>query len=306
MLEKNELMPPIRPFIKWAGGKRQLLDEIRKYYPFNDNTIYKYAEPFVGGGAVLFDILNNYNITEIYINDINKELINTYITLRDNSEDLISKLSTMQATFHPMNQEERSIYYYEKRALFNELKLSHDDNLVIERAALFIFLNKTCFNGLFRVNSKGQFNVPIGKYKLPIICDEDNLREISNRLQNVTITHGDYRQSREFIDEHTFVYFDPPYRPLTPSSSFTSYTETGFDDASQIELANYFIELHHNGAKILLSNSDPKNTDETDDFFDRIFNKFNIERISATRMINSKASRRGSINEILVSNFTVI
>lgn len=248
----------VKPFLKWAGGKGQLLSEIEKYYPFKNSHITKYAEPFVGGGAVLFDILSKYDLESIYISDINAELINTYRIIRDGIDELISMLIVMQDEFIPLNTEKRKAYYLEKRTRFNELKVNGNESINIEKAALMIFLNKTCFNGLFRVNRKGFFNVPMGAYKNPLICDEDNLRAVSEKLQNVTIVCGDYRQCSDFVDENTFVYFDPPYRPLTETAGFTAYTENPFNDKEQIELAQFVDELHRKGAKVVVSNSEHK------------------------------------------------
>lgn len=293
----------VKPFLKWAGGKGQLLPEIENYYPFENDKITKYAEPFVGGGAVLFDILNKYDLEEIYISDINAELINTYLTIRDNIDTLIENLYTMQNDFIPLNTDDRKAYYLEKRNRFNDLKASGNDNNSIEKAALMIFLNKTCFNGLFRVNRKGLFNVPIGAYKNPMICDEGNLRAVSEKLQKIIIVCGDYRKSAEFIDENTFIYLDPPYRPLSNTASFTAYTENLFNDEEQIELAKFVDNMHKKGAKIVISNSDPKNINTEDDFFDRIYSAHKIKRVEATRMINSNSESRGKIKELLISNF---
>lgn len=243
----------VKPFLKWAGGKGQLLPEIENYYPFENGRITKYAEPFVGGGAVLFDILNKYDLEEVYISDINAELINTYLAIRDNIDALIETLYTMQNDFIPLNTDDRKAYYLEKRNRFNDLKASENDNKSIEKATLMIFLNKTCFNGLFRVNRKGLFNVPIGAYKNPMICNEGNLRAVSEKLQKVIIVCGDYRKSAEFIDENTFVYLDPPYRPLSNTASFTAYTENLFNDEEQIELAEFVDNMHKKGAKIVLN-----------------------------------------------------
>jgi DNA adenine methylase len=292
----------VRPFLKWAGGKGQLLKKIEDYYPFSDE-ITKYAEPFVGGGAVLFDILSKYNLREIYISDINTELINTYCVIRDNVNELISLLSLYQSEYLPLDTSARKIYYVEKREQFNKLKVKCDKSENIEKAALMIFLNKTCFNGLYRVNRKGLFNVPMGAYKNPLICDEINLRAVSEKLQNVIIVCGDYRQSADFIDEYTFVYFDPPYRPLTETASFTAYTEVLFDDHAQIELAEFVEQIHQRGAKVLVSNSDPQNSKVEDDFFDSIYASYEIRRIDATRMINCNSAARGTIKELLISNY---
>lgn len=293
----------VKPFLKWAGGKGQLLKEIERYYLFDSGAITKYAEPFVGGGAVLFDILSKYDLEEVYISDINSELINTYTIVRDEIDLLIDSLSKMQNEFIPMETEKRKAYYLTKRERFNELKVNGDRDKNIEKASLMIFLNKTCFNGLYRVNRKGLFNVPMGSYKNPLICDEENLRAVSEKLKNVRIVCGDYKESANFIDQNTFVYFDPPYRPLTETASFTAYTETLFNDAEQIELAEFVNSMDKKGAKIVVSNSDPKNTNADDDFFDEIYASHKIKRVEATRMINSNASARGKINEILVSNF---
>ena len=292
----------VKPFLKWAGGKGQLIREIEKYYPFG-TTITKYAEPFVGGGAVLFDILNKHKVNEIYISDTNAELINAYKIVRDNIEELIELLQTYQSEYIPLETEDRKEYYMSKRESFNELKVNGNEKTNIEKAALMIFLNKTCFNGLYRVNKKGLFNVPMGSYKNPMICDEDNLRRVSCKLQNVTIVCGDYRKSRDFIDENTFVYFDRPYRPITDTASFTAYTENLFNDEEQIELARFVDEMHKKGAKIVVSNSDPKNSNTEDDFFDNIYKAHKIKRVEATRMINCNSEARGRIRELLISNY---
>ncbi len=293
----------VKPFLKWAGGKGQLLSEIEQYYPFKNGTITKYAEPFVGGGAVLFDILSKFNLKEIYISDINAELINTYRMIRDDIDNLIDILKKMQADFVPADTEYRKEYYSKQRDRFNDLKVNGNESVNIEKAALMIFLNKTCFNGLFRVNKKGFFNVPMGSYKNPLICDEENLRATSELLQNVTIVCGDYKKAADFIDENTFVYFDPPYRPLTETASFTAYTENLFSDNEQIELAKFVDEMHRKGAKVVVSNSDPKNSNAEDDFFDNIYSTHKIRRVEATRMINCNSESRGKIKELLISNF---
>ena len=293
----------VRPFLKWAGGKGQLLNEIKQYYPLLDNNITKYVEPFVGGGAVLFDILNNFNIKEIYINDVNEELINTYRVIKENINELINVLKLYQSEYIPLDTEKRKFYYTEKRKRFNELKIKKSKKENIEKAALMIFLNKTCFNGLYRVNKSGCFNVPMGSYKNPLICDENNLRAVSEKLQKVTIICGDYTKLINLINENTFVYFDPPYRPLPNTASFTSYTENSFDDKKQIELSNFINEIHKKGAKILLSNSDPKNSNPKDNFFDILYSDYKIKRVDATRMINCSGKSRGKIKELLISNF---
>lgn len=287
----------IKPFIKWAGGKGQLLDVIRKRYP---DKIERYCEPFVGGGAVLFDILANYQPKEVLISDINSELINTYVQIRDNMETVIKMLSKMQEAFWKMNKNQRKEYFYSKRERFNEL--ISQSATTEEKASLFIFLNKTCFNGLYRVNQKGLYNVPMGAYEKPLICNADNIRLVSEFLQNVTIKQGDYNNCADFITQNTFVYIDPPYRPISLTSSFTSYTKENFKDEQQIQLGSFIKKIAQKGAKFVASNSDPKNINPNDNFFDDMYQEFSIDRIPATRMINSNSKRRGNITELLIHN----
>lgn len=292
-----------KPFLKWAGGKGQLIGEIEQYYPFDGTKITKYAEPFVGGGAVLFDVLNKFELDAVYISDINSELINSYCMVRDRLDDLLEELSAMQSEFLPMDADARKAYYMARRSRFNELKTADNEKANIEKAALMLFLNKTCFNGLYRVNRKGLFNVPMGSYKNPLICDEENLSAVSRVLRNVEIVRADYTAAAGFIDEKTFAYFDPPYRPLTQTAGFTAYTEEQFDDAQQIKLAGFVDTMNTKGAKIVVSNSDPKNADKDDNFFDNIYSSNRIKRVEATRMINCNSEARGKINELLISNF---
>ena len=289
-----------KPFLKWAGGKSQILDKIRGKYPAEiGKSITKYAEPFVGGGAVLFDVLNSYHFEKVYISDVNQELIFTYLAIRDRVSEFIVVLKDFEANYLSAGDEARKKIYYANRERFNILKKGSGNDL--ELAALFLFLNKTCFNGLYRVNSLGEFNVPQGNYKNPKICDEINLRNVSEILQRVDIVCADYKQSRCFIDGNTFAYFDPPYRPLSITASFNSYSNDGFDDAKQAELACFIDEITAQGAYIVASNSDPKNTNKNDDFFDRMYAKYLVTRISAHRMINSVAAKRGSVNELLIT-----
>jgi len=292
-----------KPFVKWVGGKSQLLEEIRKKYP---QKIEKYCEPFVGGGAVLFDILKKFQPKEVLINDINKELINTYLQVKNHCEELINQLNELQTQYKKLGQEDRKVLFYEKRTRYNALKVNGDELENLEKATLFIFLNKTCFNGLYRVNSKGFFNVPFNNAKNPLICDAENLRLCSQVLQNVILKTGDYKECESFIDEKTFVYIDPPYRPLTQTSAFTSYSENQFLDKEQIELAQFIDNIAKKGSTILASNSDPKNSNEDDNFFDNLYSNFEIERVSASRMINANPEKRGAINELLITNIASI
>ena len=288
-----------KPFVKWVGGKSQLLDEIREKYP---SKIEKYCEPFVGGGAVLFDILSKFQPKEVLINDINAELINTYLQIKNNCKGMVAQLSKIQSIYKNHSLDENKKFFYEKRNRYNELKENENDVENLEKAVLFIFLNKTCFNGLYRVNSKGLFNVPFNNAKNPLLCDEANLRACSQLLRNVEMKVGDYKECKDFIDSNTFVYIDPPYRPLTQTAAFTSYSENGFTDKEQIELGNFITAISNKGAKVLASNSDPKNANENDNFFDDLYSHFEIKRVAASRMINSNAKKRGAINELLISN----
>lgn len=290
------------PFVKWAGGKTQLLDVLKSNLPNGIGTaIKKYAEPFVGGGAFLFSLLEEYSFEEIYISDNNKELMNAYQVIRDYCSELLLALNHLQNEYNGLSTELQEQFYYEKREEFNTIELN--DKTRVQKASLFIFLNKSCFNGLYRVNKKGKYNVPFGKHKSVSICDSDNLTKISAMLQNVIIKACDYHDVMSFADSSTLVYFDPPYRPLNVTSGFTSYTEDDFSDKNQIELAEFYKDLSNKGVKVLLSNSDPKNTNENDNFFDDLYADFNILRVEASRMINSKGSSRGKIKELLIKNF---
>ena len=291
---------PAKPFVKWVGGKTQLLDDIKKTLPcdFSHRAEVTYVEPFVGGGAVLFWILQEYpNITRAIINDINSELICTYRVIKSDVEKLIAELTQIQSEYLALDEIARKNYYLLQREHFNER-----NNSDIETAALFIFLNRTCFNGLYRVNSKGQFNVPHGRYTNPKICDADTLRADSAILQRVEILCGDFAQTGKYADDNVLYYFDPPYRPLTETSAFTSYAKDGFDDAEQMRLRDFCEQIATRKSLFVASNSDPQNVDNGDNFFDHLYNRFSIKRVSAARMINSKGNGRGAISEIMISN----
>lgn len=296
-------MEIVKPFVKWAGGKTSLIPQITKYFPFElkNGKIEKYIEPFVGGGAVLIDILQKYDVKQAYAFDINKDLINCYNVIKYKVEDLIQKLDKKEKEFLSLEIDGRQKCFYNIRTKYNSYFLNTE--LDVERASEFIFLNRTCFNGLYRVNKSGKFNVPFGKYKNPTICDSRNLSNLSILFKNTIFKYGDYKESESLIDENTFVYFDPPYRPLSVTSGFTSYTKEDFNDENQKELAKYYNKLNVKNAKLMLSNSNPKNTDENDDFFENIYKGFNINEVSAKRMINSNAKGRGEISELLITNY---
>ena len=309
--EHNPAVQKTKPFLKWAGGKTQLLNTIYKSLPIDlltSGEITRYVEPFIGSGAVFFSLIQNFpKVKEFYISDINDELILIYSTIQNNVDELIRFLSELQheyLTFDPSKQKE---YFYEVRSKFNSNRSVIDYSTFscqwVERAAQFIFLNRTCFNGLFRVNSKGDFNVPFGKYLNPTICREENLRAASQALQQTTIESGDFTKCLGYTDEHSFVYFDPPYRPISTTSSFNAYSAFNFDDNEQLRLANFCRTLDERECKFLLSNSDPKNENSNDHFFETAYDWCHIERVQANRMINSNASKRGPIYELLVKNY---
>jgi len=294
-----------RPFLKWAGGKRQLMKEIEARLPSDIEECKSYIEPFVGGGAVLFHLLETRTFEEVHISDVNPELILCYRTLKSDAESVIKHLSKMIESY-PTEQDQRKESYYTIRQDWNSNvgkipSLSKTQRA--KRTAKTLFLNKTCFNGLFRVNSKGEFNVPIGSYVNPSFPSSEDLLEVQSALQSVTIHEAPFEECENWIDGTSFVYFDPPYRPLSATSHFVSYSKGDFNDEDQKRLAKFFRTLDKTGAKLLLSNSDPKNTNPTDEFFDNLYSKFTIDRVSANRAINSKGLKRGPINELLIRNY---
>lgn len=273
-----------KPFVKWVGGKRQLLKQFRDLglYPPEgfDTTKNTYFEPFVGGGAVFFDLLPKKAV----LSDLNKELVITYNVIKNNVDALINSLKK-----HKHNKE----YFLKIRAQ----KIENFSD--IEIASRFIYLNRTAFNGLYRVNSQGQFNVPFGQYTNPLICDEQNLRKVSLALKNTEIKHQDYKEVLKKAKKGDFVYLDPPYYPINKTSSFTAYTKEGFLDKEQIELRDTFVELHKRGCFVMLSNSDTP-------FINNIYSGFKgikVNKVFAGRNINAKASGRGKITEVLVTNY---
>jgi DNA adenine methylase len=301
---------PAKPFMKWAGGKSQLIEALVNFFPpeLGNGQIKKYVEPFIGGGALFFYVAQNYpSIESFFISDVNEELMLAYKTIQKDVESLISLLATLEKKYHSLDRPKQKEFFYQERVNFNkklpetDFKNFHEN--WIERTATIIFLNRTCFNGLFRVNSKGEFNVPFGDYKNPKICDPDNLRAVSELLQRTQIECGDFTTSKEFVDENAFVYFDPPYRPISKTASFTSYSKFDFDEDEQKRLAEYFAVLSKKGAKLMLSNSDPKNENPQDHFFEDLYHEFHIERVDASRMINCDGNKRGKIKELVIMNY---
>lgn len=295
-------MTKAKPFIKWVGGKSQLIEQLDARLPadFGNWQNVTYIEPFVGGGAMLFYMLQQYpNIHHAIINDINSDLTVCYQTVRDLPELLIESLQDIEHTYLSLKTEEkRKDFFLANRTRYNEKSLQP-----IENTTLFFFLNRTCFNGLYRVNKSGAFNVPFGKYANPIICDADTILRDSTLLQRVEILTGDFEQTFNYAKDNTFFYFDPPYRPLSNTSSFNDYTKDAFNDDAQIRLKKYCDNIHEAGYKFMLSNSDCKSKNEDDNFFDELYGTYQIERVWATRSINSNPNKRGKLTEILVHNY---
>ena len=291
-----------KPFIKWVGGKGQLIEQLEGKLPadFDNWENATYIEPFVGGGAMLFYMLQQYpNIKRAVINDINSDLIICYKTVRDNVEQLIPALRDIQAQYYALlDIEAKREMFMAVRQRYNEKNLDP-----IENTAKFFFLNRTCFNGLYRVNKKGLFNVPCGKYMQPQICDEDTLIKDSELLKRVDILEGDFEDTLNYAQGRTLFYFDPPYRPLSDTSSFNDYTKEAFNDNSQIRLKEFCDRTVAEGHHFMLSNSDCKGKNEKDNFFDALYQDYFIDRVMASRNVNANAAKRGKISELLVHSY---
>ena len=295
-----------KPFIKWAGGKGQLLSQLDEYLPPHlDGRPFTYVEPFVGGGAMLFHLLKNHpEIRKVVINDINSHLITAYRIIKERPKELIDRLADMERQYFKFNSEEnKKEFYLDARKIFNEEELDE-----IDRAKYLIFLNRTCFNGLYRENAKGKFNVPFGRYLHPTICNADTIMADSEALNqtDVVILNGDFADTLNYLDENgmNFVYFDPPYRPLNATSSFNSYVKEEFNDNEQIRLGDFSRELNGRlGVYWMLSNSDCSAKNPKDTFFETIFGDFYINRVYASRAINANPTKRGKLTELLICNY---
>ncbi len=289
-----------KPFVKWVGGKTQLIESIEKVLPknFMDLKNVTYIEPFVGGGAVLFWILQQYpNIIKAVINDINPDLTTAYKTVKETPSELVKFLQMIQDEYLPLNEGKRKEYYLSKREKFNTKSLDP-----VENTALFIYLNRTCFNGLYRVNGKGFFNVPFGRYANPKICDRQTIFADSELLQKVEVLTGDFAETLKYAMNNSFFYFDPPYKPLSETSSFNSYAKEDFNDYEQIRLGDFCKKVDLLGHNFILSNSDVKGISLDDNFFDDLYKQFTIKRVYATRMVNVNAEKRGELTELLITN----
>lgn len=295
-------MAKAKPFIKWVGGKSQLIDQLDMQLPadFGNWANVTYIEPFVGGGAMLFYMLQRYpNIEHAVINDINPDLVTCYRTVRDNPKQLIESLADIEIAYLALETEERrKDFFMAVRERYNEKNLDP-----IENTTKFFFLNRTCFNGLYRVNKKGLFNVPFGKYSNPTICDPETILKDSELLQRVEILNGDFEATFEHAQGNSLFYFDPPYRPLSDTSSFNDYAKESFNDDAQIRLKVYCDRINEAGFHFMLSNSDCKGKNENDNFFDVLYGAYPIERVWASRSINSNPNKRGKLTEILVHNY---
>ncbi|MBO5631807.1 MAG: DNA adenine methylase [Aeriscardovia sp.] len=297
-------MAKAKPFIKWAGGKGHLLEQLNAYLPedFGDRRNVTYIEPFVGGGAMLFYMLQRYpNIQHAVINDVNIDLTTCYQTVRDTPEELIDSLLDIQNAYDALQSEEgRRDFFLTARDRYNEKNLDP-----IENTTKFIFLNRTCFNGLYRVNRRGLFNVPFGRYINPQICDPATIRLDSELLQRVEILTGDFEETLDHTgDGYNFFYFDPPYRPLSATSSFNSYSREDFNDEEQIRLRDFCARLNGQlGIGWMLSNADCSAKNPEDRFFEEIYADFFINRVYASRAINANPSKRGKLTELLICNY---
>ena len=294
-----------KPFLKWAGGKGQLLSQLDEHLPGElQGQEFSYIEPFVGGGAMLFQMLRMFpNITHAVINDINPHLITAYHVIKEQPDELICRLSALEQEYFSQSDEEaKKNYFLNLRDVFNETVL--DD---VDRTKYLMFLNRTCFNGLYRVNSKGKFNVPFGSYMHPTICNADTIladSEVLNRV-NVSILNGDFELTANAIGEGlNFIYFDPPYRPLNATSSFNSYAKEDFNDYEQIRLRDFCSRLNERpNVRWMLSNSDCSAKNPEDTFFENIYADFHIHRVHASRAINANPSKRGKLTELLIKNY---
>ncbi len=279
-----------KPFLKWAGGKTQLINDIEKVLPtYISKDRFTFIEPFVGSGAILFWMLNNFpKLEKAVINDINADLINAYRTIASRPNELISILGILQNEFHALegNEDNKKLYYYKKRDQYNARKEEQSG-----QAALFIFLNRTCFNGLYRVNRNNLYNVSMGGYKKPTICDKENILAVSQVLKRVEILCGDFENTLNYAESNTIFYCDPPYKPLSETSSFNSYAKDEFNDSEQIRLRDFCTKLDDLNYTWILSNSDVKGKDQTDNFFDDLYSNFSIQRVDAKRSINANPEK---------------
>jgi len=298
--------PPPRPFLKWVGGKGRLLEQFQPLLPkgLRNGDLCYYAEPFLGGGALFFHLAGHSPIQQFFLSDINSSLIGLYRILQLHPDKLLIELEKLSSSYLPLNDKDRKAFFLRNREQTNQLiRANKHDSIPL--AASLIFLNRTCYNGLFRMNSSGAFNAPHGRYKNPRIADRANLIA-SALLKKATLSTGDFTelghllQKKKIPLKETFIYFDPPYLPVSKTSHFTAYSRAGFTEKDQVRLSELFAKLHHRGAKLMLSNSDPGNN-----FFEKLYqdSHFHFHRVQATRSINSKGDQRGPLSELVITNY---
>lgn len=281
-------LPLAKPFVKWVGGKSQLLGQFEDLFPQDFNN---YIEPMVGGGAVFFHLLNTKNIEDrAILLDVNPELMGCYQIIKEDVENLILELVKLSKQYSQSPKE----FFYQVREW--DRQKDFEQRPATQRAARTVFLNKTCYNGLYRVNNGGTFNTPFGRYKNPNICDEENLRAANSALQSVQLLTSDFGAVTELASARDFIYFDPPYHPLSETAKFTSYTKNGFKKKDQVRLRDTFANLAKKGCQVMLSNSDTK-------FIRDLYNDFHVHTVDAKRYINSNPNHRGEITEVVVTNY---
>ena len=281
-----------KPFLKWVGGKRKLIPQLEPKFPkFVKSNEFTYVEPFLGGGAMFLYLLSKYKVKKAYLNDLNDKLIDTYINVRDNSDKLIKALKKLQSSYYKAS--DKKDFYLKKRTEFNKLSLS------IKKSSLFIFLNKTGYNGMYRENSKGEYNIPFGDMNDPKICDKKLIENVSKLLNENDIELSSKSFEDTIIDDkNVFYYLDPPYRPISETSHFTSYTKNKFDDELQVKLKDYCDEIGSKGSFFMQSNSYSE-----DGFFQKLYSSMKIENIYAARSISADGSKRGKAKEIIITNY---
>ncbi len=281
----------VKPFLKWVGGKTKLLSEIEKNLPKNlIKKSFNYVEPFLGGGAVFFHLIQKFNIEKAYLNDLNEKLIDVYKDVRDNKNELINELEKIQKDYYNTN---KKMFFLDKRNEFNAIKKS------IKKSAIFIFLNKTGFNGMYRENSKGEFNIPFGQMKKPLICNKDGLEKTSNLLNDNDIAFSSKSFNKLIpTEQDTFYYLDPPYRPISKTSSFTDYTKSSFNDTTQRSLKEYCDKIDKSGSFFMQSNSY-----SDDGFFQKLYKNRKINNLKVTRTISADGNKRNKVKEIIIKNY---
>ena len=282
----------VKPFLKWVGGKRKLIPQLEVKFPaYIKNNEFTYVEPFLGGGAMFFYLISKYSIKKAYLNDLNDKLIDCYKNIRDHGDKLVRQLKKLEKDYY--SSKDKKLFYLERREEYN------NSNLSVNKSALLIFLNKTGFNGMYRENSKGEYNIPFGEMNNPLICNSELILNISNILNNNDVEFSSKSFENILINEkNTFYYLDPPYRPISKTSDFTSYTKNKFDDELQFKLKKYCDKINEKDNLLMQSNSFSE-----DNFFQKLYSEMNIKKIYASRSISADGSKRGKAKEIVITNY---